>query len=222
MPPLSSLIASLNQIISSLLLLSITLLSPYIAPFLPKISTTITPNFPKVIVPAKNIIASRSATLSIPTPVPPVSTVVPWGQTEKLGPGLYRTYVENDPTMGTPGEILQALNVYRRSHNRGELQSDPNLCSLAQKRANEQDQAGTLDSHKGLENYMNDPKHWQELDVTAIGENASYGYVLSGTHLIEWVFNADEEHRDNQLNPNWNLACPAVVGVTVDIIFGKR
>ena len=69
---------------------------------------------------------------------------------------------------------------------------------------------------------MADPNHWKELNVTAIGENASYGYVLSGVHLIEWIFDSDIEHRENQLNPNWNLSCAGISGVTVDIIFGKR
>lgn len=124
--------------------------------------------------------------------------------------------------MGTPAEILQALNSYRRSHNTGEVFSDDKLCSLAQTRAQEQDKLGNLDEHKGLITYMDDPRHWEELNVTSIGENASYGYVLSGVHLIEWVFDSDEEHRSNQLNPNWTLACAGVSRVTVDIIFGKR
>ena len=103
-----------------------------------------------------------------------------------------------------------------------QLQSDEKICSLANWRAQIQDKARNIDEHKGLIEYMNDPKHWQELSLTAIGENASYGYVLSGVHLIEWVFDADTEHRDNQLNPNWTLACAGISGVTVDIIFGKR
>ncbi|MCL4389791.1 MAG: hypothetical protein M1484_04810 [Patescibacteria group bacterium] len=150
------------------------------------------------------------------------SNPVPWGTTESLGNHLYRTYVGNDPAMGTPDEILTALNSYRRDHNVGSVQKDDNLCQLAQWRAQTQNQAGTLDGHKGLEDYMNDPNHWQELNIKAIGENASYGYVLSGVHLIEWVFDSDAEHRANQLNAQWDLACPATSGVTVDIIFGDR
>ncbi len=170
-------------------------------------------------------IASTSAT--VPLPTPPVTNPnpvpkVPWGTTEKLGEGLYRTYVGQDQRMGTPEEILTALNIYRRNHGVGEVRSDNNLCQLATWRAASQQKAGDLDGHQGLKDYMNDPKHWQELDIKAIGENASYGYILSGTHLIEWVFDSDVEHRETQLNPKWNLACAGVASVTVDILFGQR
>lgn len=147
---------------------------------------------------------------------------IAWGTTDKIGDHIYRTYVGSDSIMGTPEEILNALNVYRKNHGQGQLQSDQKLCDLAQNRAIAQDKLGTLDSHKGLIEYMNNPDSWNQLGVTGIGENASYGYVLSGVHLIEWVFDSDSEHRENQLNPNWTLACAEVFGKTVDIVFGHR
>lgn len=176
---------------------------------------------PKIVTPSRPLekTTPTSAIVSIPRQPAPN---VPWGQTEKLGPGLYRTYVGQDEKMGTPEEILTALNLYRHSHGASELRSDEKLCALSKMRAGQQEKIGTLDSHKGLIDYMNDPNHWRELGVTAIGENASYGYILSGTHLIEWVFDSDSEHRENQLNPSWKLACAGISGVTVDIIFGQR
>lgn len=182
----------------------------------------------QVEIPSTNLekAASTSAVLPVPSSAPaqPTQSTVntPWGTTEKIGEHEYRTYVGNDPAMGSPEEILKALNSYRASHGQGQLQSGSKLCSLALKRAQDQDKMATLDDHKGLIEYMNDPKSWTELNITSIGENASYGYVLSGVHLIEWVFDADAEHRDNQLNPAWNLACAQTFGKTVDIIFGKR
>lgn len=170
----------------------------------------------------KDQLASESAIVSLlQIPTQP-SPSVPWGTTEKVGDHLYRTFVGQDSVMGTPDEILAALNSYRRNHGISNLQQDENLCHLAMRRAQEQDRISNLDAHKGLIDYMDDPNHWQELNIRAIGENASFGYVLSGVHLIEWVFDADVEHRDNQLNPNWNLACAGVSGTTVDIIFGQR
>lgn len=180
---------------------------------------------PKIIAPSSSLqnLASTSAVVPLPVmPVKPVMPAVPWGTTEKLSEGLYRTYVGQDERMGTPDEILTALNLYRQNHGRSELHSDNNLCKLALWRAQVQQNLGNLDGHQGLKDYMSDDKHWQELDIKAIGENASYGYVLSGTHLIEWVFDSDSEHRENQLNPSWNLACAGTSGVTVDIIFGQR
>lgn len=181
-------------------------------------------NKPNIInLPQKRLeIASPSAVLNMPQQPTIVDDNTPWGTTEKVGEHLYRTYVGNDPRMGTPEEILTALNAYRANHHRSQLQLEPKLCPLAQKRAQDQSNQSGLDSHKGLTEYMNSPNSWQELNVTGIGENASFGYVLSGVHLVEWVFDADEEHRDNQLNPDWNLACAGVYRETVDILFGKK
>lgn len=160
-----------------------------------------------------------SKELSIPSQADS-SSDIPWGQTEKIGDHLYRTYVGNDTSMASPSEILTALNKYRQDHGRGQLQSDDKLCEFAAHRAAEQ--SSGLDSHAGFKKYFENPDHWQDLGVTSAGENASYGYILSGTHLVEWVFNADDEHRDNQLNPDWTLSCAAVAGKTVDMIFAKR
>lgn len=208
-----NLVTLFNQILTSIILLVWSAISTLLPPPVPKRPT---PSARKV-VPTSALIAPVTPQKYIVTQTP-----VPWGTTEKIGEHEYRTYVANDPVMGTPTEILAALNSYRKIHGRGEVKSDDNLCKLATWRAQTQDKAGTLDGHKGLEEYMKDPKHWEELNVSAIGENASYGYVLSGTHLIEWVFDSDVEHRDNQLNPNWNLGCAGISGVTVDIIFGHR
>ncbi len=203
---------SFNHLASILILFVWSFLSP-ILPSRPIITHQVaTPS-------AKLQSSSPSALVSIPV----VTTApVPWGQTEKIGDHLYRTYVGSDPAMGTPDEILTAINNYRHPHGAQEVHRDDGLCKLAQSRAQQQDKLGNLDEHKGLEDYMKDDNHWRELNITAIGENASYGYVLSGVHLIEWVFDSDVEHRSNQLNPQWNLACAGTSGVTVDIIFGKR
>ncbi|MBI4099863.1 hypothetical protein HY440_02545 [Candidatus Microgenomates bacterium] len=206
-----NLITIFNQLLSTLIL--------FFWSFLPKpthLLTTPTAKLEKTASTSAIVSMSDTSAKSVVTPS------VPWGTTEKLGDGLYRTYVGNDSAMGTPAEILTALNVYRKNHGVGEVKSDENICKLALWRAQVQQKLENLDGHQGLKDYMADPKHWQELDVKSIGENASYGYVLSGTHLIEWVFDSDVEHRDNQLNPSWNLACAGTSGVTVDIIFGQR
>lgn len=165
----------------------------------------------------------KPAKIIVPMPTPPAAKDnTPWGTTIKIGDHLYRTYVGEDSKMGTSEEILAALNNYRKNHNVGSVREDENICKLAQERADAQNKGENLDSHKGFQDFMNKDGNWQWLDVKSVGENASYGYVLSGTHLIEWVFDSDSEHRANQLNPVWNLACAGVAGVTVDIIFGQR
>lgn len=146
----------------------------------------------------------------------------PAGQTRKIGDHLYETQVGVDGQMATSGEILQALNTYRGDHGSSPLSLDAKLCAFAQNRAQQQDSQGGLDSHQGFNAYMAEKNHWTELNVHGIGENSAWGYRLSATHFIEWVFAADSEHNNNQLNPSWTLACAAVAGKTVDIIFGRR
>lgn len=166
---------------------------------------------------------------STPTPSPspsvvltPTPTVLPWGTTEKLQEHIYRTYVGQDPALASPSEILEALNVYRKDHGRQTVSNDNKLCDLAKFRAEQQAKIDNLDEHKGLIEYLNDAKHWEDLGVKGLGENASWGYQLSGTHLIEWVFDADQEHRDNQLNPSWNRACVATSKLLVEILFADK
>lgn len=147
---------------------------------------------------------------------------IPWGTTEKVADHTYRTYVGQDDKMGTPQEILDALNKYRQQHGQNTLSQDDKLCEIAKWRAEQQAKINNLDGHKGLKDYLEDPKHWEYIDLQAVGENASYGYILTGTHLIEWVFDADEEHRDNQLDPKWNRACAATNGSLVEVMFGRK
>lgn len=164
--------------------------------------------------------ATSEVKKKITEPIEKAKEDIPWGTTEKLDEHVYRTYVKNDEAMGTPDEILAALNNYRRNHRLSGVSSDDGICRLAQMRAEQQ--KNDLDVHKGFEEYFKNPAHWQELNITGVGENASIGYVQSGTHLIEWVFDADSEHRNNQLNPQWNLACAGISNTTVNIIFAKR
>lgn len=208
-----NIISNFNQFLSAVIL--------FLWSFLPHQAAIKT----QIVIPAVKMenAAPNSITMQVPkSPQSPKPPNIPWGTTEKLGEHQYRTYVANDPTMGTPDEILTALNFYRKSHNSPTLRSDENICKLAQSRAAQQQKIKNLDNHQGLMEYMDDPNHWKELNITAIGENASYGYVLSGTHLIEWVFDSDSEHRENQLNPQWNISCAGISEVTVNIIFGKR
>lgn len=223
-----------NRLLAALLtglFVSLSAAFPALSPLFASLTGHPSPITIKISLPSarlENLPASASAALDLSgvsvqsKPSVVTSAPVPWGTTEKIGPHQYRTFVGNDPAMGTPDETLFALNSYRRDHGAGPLSKDDGLCRLAQMRAGQQEKLGTLDGHQGLKDYMDDPKHWEELNVKAIGENASYGYVLSGVHLIEWVFDSDTEHRANQLNPQWNLACAGISGVTVDIIFGQR
>jgi uncharacterized protein YkwD len=154
------------------------------------------------------------------------SDIIPtarWGQTDKIADHTYRTYVADDSHMSTESELFEALNDYRIDHGVQKLFLSDSLCRLADMRINQLAQLGSLDAHKGLNEYLADEKNWQNFPrFDSIGENNSYGYKLSSTHLIEWVFDADEEHRSNQQNPRWNRACIRIHDTIVEMIFGEE
>lgn len=152
-----------------------------------------------------------------------VRPTIPWGTTEKLAEHTYRTYVGEDEIMSSVEELHNALNKYRANHGVQELFVSDQLCRIADFRIAQLDAIDGLDAHKGFKEYLSDGKNWENIPrFVSVGENNSYGYKLSGTHLIEWVFDADEEHRSNQMNPKWNRVCSRISGTIVEIIFGEE
>jgi uncharacterized protein YkwD len=61
-----------------------------------------------------------------------------------------------------------------------------------------------------------------KLGFSSLGENSSYGYLLEGVHLIEWVYAGDAPHDNNQLNSEWSHVGIGVNGTATDLIFGGR
>lgn len=166
-----------------------------------------------------------------PTLIPTLSIInyqlplspVPWGTTEKLAEHTYRTYVGEDPVMSTVDELHAAINAYRTKHGVGELQVHDGLCRVADHRIAELAALGGLDAHAGFKKYFESEDNWKNLgSIRGVGENNSAGYKQTGTHLIEWIFDADEEHRTNQLNPDWNRMCSRISGTIVEMVFGKE
>ncbi len=148
---------------------------------------------------------------------------IPWGQTEKLAEHTYRIYVGEDEIMSSVEELHAALNKYRANHGVQELVVSDQLCKIADFRIAQLDAIDGLDAHKGFKDYLSDDKNWENIPrFSSVGENSSYGYILSGTHLIEWVFDADEEHRSNQQNPKWNRVCVRISGTIVEMVFGEE
>ncbi len=175
----------------------------------PSPSPSINPTYPKSPPPA--------TVYSSPVPT------IPWGTTEKIGEHTYRTYVGDDPEMSTVDELHTALNFYRRNHGVGEVVVSDSLCKLADIRISQLKAIGGLDAHKGFKDYLEVQSNWENLPrFVSLGENNSYGYRQSGTHLIEWVFDSDEEHKGNQLNPNWNRVCSRIDGTIVEMVFGME
>ena len=175
-------------------------------------------------------IVPKVPTLSdyLPTPTPPPQKIIvpktnpdssPWGVAKKIGEHTYQIQVQNDSQMGSAAEILQALNDLRTRSGAQLLASDPRLCQYAKDRADYFVTIKSTDAHAGFIDFLDNHDGFRFLGYGQVGENSSYGYVLSGVHLIEWVYNSDTEHSQNQLDPKWDRACVGVSSPATDLIF---
>lgn len=152
----------------------------------------------------------------------PVDESGEWGKAKQIGEHTWTMKIGMDDTMATANEILEALNSYRRLHGRNTLSWDDKLASYALTRAQYFTQIGDLDEHSGFSEYLKDENNFKALGFWALGENSSYGYRLSGTHLIEWVYAGDKPHDDNQLNSDWTHVGIGVDGYQTNLIFGGQ
>lgn len=154
--------------------------------------------------------------------ISPAPTAEPgaWGVASQIGEHTWTMNVGNDSKMTTPAELYEALNSYRRVHGRRTLGWNDNLAKFAQQRADDQAKAGKTDAHAGFNEYVKNPENLKSLGFWYVGENSSSGFILSGVHLIEWVYASDKPHNDNQLNPDWNSVGVGVNGSITDIVFG--
>ncbi len=145
----------------------------------------------------------------------------PWGVAEQISEHTWSMKIGDDNRMATPDEIYTALNNYRKDKGRNQLRWDNRLAKYAQTRAQYFTSLGKLDEHAGFSDYVQNPDNLKTLGFWGVGENSSYGYRLSGVHLIEWIFAGDKPHDDNQLDPGWTDVGVGVDGIQTDIIFGK-
>lgn len=151
-------------------------------------------------------------------PAPTDST--PWGMAQKIGEHTYTIKLGQDAQMGTPQEILEALNIYRQTKGKGTLEWNDTLAHYAQERANTFKTIKSTDAHKGLNDYLDNQDGFVKLGFNRIGENSYYGGPLLGVHVIEWLFASSVEHNANQLDSDWSYAGVGVTNTSVNIIFG--
>lgn len=149
-----------------------------------------------------------------PTPTPQ------WGKARQVDAHTWTIDVGKDSQMGSPQEILAALNVYRQAKGKGTLTMDMKLLNFAQQRADSFAAAHNLDGHAGFEDFIHNQNGFDQLGFYALGENSSYGYQVNGTHLIEWVYAGDKPHDDNQLSSDWSYVGIGVSGLATDLVFG--
>jgi uncharacterized protein YkwD len=152
--------------------------------------------------------------------VAPIDDGQPWGVSKQLDEHTWRIKVGQDAKMSTANELFLALNAYRRRYGASDLNWDTKLAAYAQERARYFNKIKNLDGHKGFVDFLDNQDGFNKLGFNQLGENASFGYQLSGVHLIEWVYAGDEPHNKNQLNTIWNYVGVGVGGTATALIFG--
>jgi uncharacterized protein YkwD len=100
------------------------------------------------------------------------------------------------------------------------LNWDGNLGSYAQERVAQLVANGGVDDHKGFREYIGNTDNRKRLGFYGLGENASCGFRLTGTHIIEWLFAGDPPHENNQLDPNWSDVGIGISNTCITLIFG--
>lgn len=145
-----------------------------------------------------------------------------WGVASQLNEHTWTMQIGSDKKMTTPQELYEALNNYRRVHGRSTLGWNDNLAKFAQSRAEDQAKSGKTDEHAGFMSYVDNPDNLRSLGFWSVGENSSYGFILSGVHFIEWIYAGDKPHDDNQLDSSWTNVGVGVSGTVTDIIFGHN
>lgn len=176
--------------------------------------------------PTKQAIQKKSDSVVIrivitPTNYPTPDTK-PWGVAEKIDDVTWTMKIKQDEKMGSPAEILEALNKYRNIHGSRPLEWNQKLADYATSRAKYFMENKALDSHKGFEEKLKDEAGFRDLGFWGLGENASFGYRLEAVHLIEWMYAADKPHDDNQLDNSWTHVGIGIDQVSSVLIFGKH
>jgi uncharacterized protein YkwD len=143
-----------------------------------------------------------------------------WGIAKQIDEHTWTMKVGLDERMAEAKEVFDALNEYRRRNGVAVLMWDEKLANYAKLRAVYFNKIKKLDGHEGFANFLENENGFDVLGFDSVGENASYGYRMSGTHLIEWIYAGDKPHDDNQKNSKW-----AYVGIGINetsscLIFG--
>jgi uncharacterized protein YkwD len=161
------------------------------------------------------------------SPVVPTPTSRPiprdtesWGVSKQIDEHTWSIRVGQDDVMAKPEDVFTALNEYRRRYGSQPLHWDQKLADYAQSRAAFIDSKKDTDSHAGFLDFLEHQDGFNKLGFTALGENMSYGYRLSGVHLIEWIYAGDAPHNENQLDSKWNYVGIGVDGLANCLIFG--
>lgn len=142
-----------------------------------------------------------------------------WGKTVKIDEHTSASRFGADDHMSTVGELNAAMNQYRASRGLSTLNNSGLLCDIAQKRANENQANGKLDTHAGFGKYAQSQQEYNDIAEVLFGG----AQPVSGVHIVEWGWDQSlTGHREAISNPKWQDGCAGIAGYFAVYIFGKH
>lgn len=151
----------------------------------------------------------------------PNATPVPTSafRREKVDEHTTMIWLPPDAQMSTPDELFTAINNYRRAHNIPEVTKHDTLCSIAQKRADEQQALGKIDGHAGFTKYAQAQRDFSYLTEVLFGG----AQPQSGVHIVEYGWDQSlTGHREAIQDRTMTHGCAGIAGYFAVFIFGMK
>ncbi len=138
---------------------------------------------------------------------------------EKVDEHTTVTWLPPDDRMATPEELFLAVNSYRRTHEVAEVAKSDTLCTIAQKRADEQRALGKIDGHAGFAKYAQEQREFSYVTEVLFGSDQPQ----SGVHIVEYGWDQSlTGHREAIQDRSMTHGCGGVAGSFAAFIFGTR
>lgn len=138
---------------------------------------------------------------------------------EKVDEHTTITWLPADDRMSSGEELLVAMNTYRRAHSISEVAKHDTLCSIAQKRADEQQALGKIDGHAGFAKYAQEQRDFSYLTEVLFGG----AQPQSGVHIVEYGWDQSlTGHRQAIQDRTMTNGCGGVAGYFAAFIFGVK
>ena len=151
----------------------------------------------------------------------PNATPVPTNgfRREKVDANTTMIWLPADERMSTSDELFTAMNTYRRAQGIGEVARSDTLCTIAQKRAEEQQALGKIDGHAGFAKYAQEQRDFSYLTEVLFGG----GQPQSGVHIVEYGWDQSlTGHREAIQDRTMSHGCGGVAGYFAAFIFGTK
>ncbi|MBI5620594.1 hypothetical protein HY949_02365 [Candidatus Gottesmanbacteria bacterium] len=151
----------------------------------------------------------------------PNATPIPTGgfRREKVDEHTTITWLPPDDGMSTNDELFVAMNTYRKGHGINEVSRSDVLCTIAQKRADEQQALGTIDGHAGFAKYAQDQREFSYLTEVLFGG----AQPQTGVHIVEYGWDQSlTGHKEAIQDRSMSHGCGGIAGYFAAFIFGKK